>query len=433
VQLAKRRRGAVETGTVRDLVDTQRGKRALVAWAGGEQFVDLVELVVAPTESAPPVKFTDLCLKCGLAKHAGKCATAKKPETAAQAEAVPSELLICGYPRHPAAALFDLLEGAPLTALADSIEKNGQRDPIVRVTVGGKVYILDGSNRGLACEMRKIEPKFVDYEGPTDTASLVAYSIDKNKHRRHLEPSQLAMIASDAAQLGQGNPGDRETGRPNGLMTQAEAGAALGVSETLVRRAKVVQTKGTAKVNQAVRKGKLAVDAAVDLVRLSPPEQDKIADEALAKKDGRSVRSGRVRSLVKQQEKRETVRKINEGRVMPMPLGPFGVIYGDYPWLFENSDQHEGSRGHMGYPPMAIDEIIAHARDTRSRAAENCVLALWVPNWHIVEQMKVVLEAYGAVHRTVWTWPKPRSASERGAAGRPSTSSSLRSARQCTR
>jgi hypothetical protein len=87
VQLAKRRRGAVETGTVRDLVDTQRGKRALVAWAGGEQFVDLVELVVAPTESAPPVKFTDLCLKCGLAKHAGKCATAKKPETAAQAEA----------------------------------------------------------------------------------------------------------------------------------------------------------------------------------------------------------------------------------------------------------------------------------------------------------------------------------------------------------
>lgn len=317
----------------------------------------------------------------------------------------PQGQLICGYPRHPAAALFQLLEGEQLTALADSIEANGQRDRIVLVTVGGKTSILDGSNRGIACEMRKIKPQFVHYEGPKDLDSLVTYSMDKNKHRRHQEPSVLAMVAVDAGLLlGRGNPGDRETGRSAGLMTQAQVGKKLGVSERLIRKAVVVRDRGTEKVKEAVRKGKLAVDAAEQVSRLPSAKQDEIADEALARTS--QTRSGRVRSLVRQEEKRAVVRKINDGRVLPMPDGPFGVIYADYPWLFENSDQHEGSRGHMGYPPMTLEEIIAHARETRSRAAESCILALWTTNWHIVKQMSHVLDAYGAEHRTVITWPK---------------------------
>lgn len=335
--------------------------------------------------------------------------TAGLKTDAAPAESEPAARLICGYPRHPAAALFQLLEGEQLTALADSIEANGQRDRIVLVTVGGKTSILDGSNRGIACEMRKIKPQFVNYEGPKDMASLIAYSMDKNKHRRHQEPSVLAMVAVDAGQLlGRGNPGNRETGSSAGLMTQAEAGKKLGISERLVRKAKVVHDKGTSKLNDAVRKGKMAVDAAEQVSKLPAAKQDEIADEALSKSEGKSVRGGRVKALVRQEEKRAVVHKINTGRVLPMPDGPFGVIYGDYPWMFENSDQHEGSRGHMGYPPMSLDEIIAHAKDMRARAAEDCVLGLWAPNWHIVEQMKFVLEAYGALHRTVWTWPKPR-------------------------
>jgi N6-adenosine-specific RNA methylase IME4 len=327
---------------------------------------------------------------------------------------------ILGYRRHPAAALFPLLEGAELASLGDSIATNGLRDPIVRVTVGGETYILDGSNRGVACEQRGIQPRFVDYEGPKDTASLIAYSLDKNGDgRRHLDPSVRAMIVVEASKLmPRGNPGDRETGRSAGLLTQAEAGKRMGVSDRLVRRAKVVRDNATAKVIEAVKKGKLAVDAAEQVSKLSEAKQNEIADEALAKKHGQ-VRTGRIKALVRQEEKRSIVRKINEQRVGPMPTGEFGVIYADYPWKFDNSDQHEGSRGHMPYPPMTLDEIIAHAHEAKKRAAKNCVLVLWTTNHHVVTQVGRVVEAYGATQPTTFTWPKSKAGI--GSSGRGQT------------
>lgn len=368
---------------------------------------ECAELTGSQAAAVAPVKFTDLCLKCGLAKHAGKCAQPAK--VAAPTPAPSSGPKILGYRRHPVAAAYPLLDGAAFEEFADLIEGSGLRDDIVLVEVDGETWILDGSNRALACERRKVEPRFMFYTGPKDIESLKSYSIDKNgAGRRHLDPSIRAMIASELADLGPGKPHQRQPGRASGL-TQGEAGKKLGVSDRLVRRARVVRENGTTKIKEAVMRGKMAVEAAERASKLPANEQDEIADEALAKKDGSApLRTGRVSSLVKQKEKRATVRKINEGRVMPMPLGPFGVIYGDYPWLFENSDQHEGSRGHMGYPPMSLDEIIAHARETRSRAAENCILALWTTNWHIIKQMPQVLDAYGADHRTVITWPKEK-------------------------
>ncbi len=326
-------------------------------------------------------------------------------ESAPSAREYSDERRILGMRRHPAAALFPLLEGEELAAFVERM-RPGQRDPIVRVTVGGETFILDGSNRGVACEILGLTPKFVDYEGSKDMDSLVAYSIDKNGDgRRHLDPSIRAMIVVESVKLlPRGNPG--ETGRSAGL-TQAEAGKKLGVSERLVRRAAVVQSQGSAKLKDAVMKGKLAVDAAEKVARLPKDKQDKIADEALAKKSGQ-MKAGRVIALAKQEEKRAIVRKINEQRVAPMPAGPFGVIYGDYPWLYENSDQHEGSRGHMGYPPMTLDQILAHAREASKRAAKDCVLALWVTNAHVIDNIGKVIAAYGATHHTMWTWPKPK-------------------------
>ncbi|HEY6039105.1 MAG TPA: MT-A70 family methyltransferase, partial [Kofleriaceae bacterium] len=423
-----------DTGSVLELVLVKGVPRARVLWDADntEQFVDTAKLAVVETgmlaaidrASSPlfdddagdsgraaPVKFTDLCLKCGLAKHAGKCASSKKPATTTQAEAVapaPHEALkILGYRRHPVAAVYPMMEGQAFEEFADLVQAHGLQDEIELIEVDGETWILDGSNRALACERRNVTPRFELYKGKTDLESLKLYSALKNgAGRRHLDPSIRAMIASDLAELGQGDRADRQTGQSTGL-TQAEAGKKFGVSEKSVRRARVVKTKGTPKVNAAVMKGKLSVEAAEQVTKLSPKEQDAIADEALAKAEGRAVRSGRVRSLVKQQEKRDTVRKINEGRVLPPPLGPFGVIYGDYPWKYDNSDQHEGSRGHMGYPPMDFDEIIAHAREMRSRAAKDCVIALWVTNLYI-PKIGAVIEAYGAEHRTMLTWPKPR-------------------------
>jgi N6-adenosine-specific RNA methylase IME4 len=313
---------------------------------------------------------------------------------------------ILGYRRHPAAALFPLLEGPELAALGESIATNGLRDPIVRVTVGGETYILDGSNRGVACEQRGIQPRFIDYEGPKDTASLIAYSLDKNGDgRRHLDPSVRAMIAVEASKLmPRGNPGDRETGRSAGLLTQAEAGKRMGVSDRLIRRAVVVRDKGTAKVNEAVMKGKLSVDAALKATKGSAAMQDKIASEALAKKSGQ-LKGGRVDALVRQEEKRAVVRKINEQRVAPAPFGPFGVIVIDPPWPYENSDQHDGSRGHIDYPPMPIGDICELRSVLDPRAKKDCVLGMWVTN-AFIHEVGSVLAAWGFTHRTMYTWDK---------------------------
>lgn len=315
--------------------------------------------------------------------------------------------LILGMRRHPAAALFPLLEGEAFERFADRIQANGLRDPIVLVTVDGEDWILDGSNRGLACEQRGIAPRFEPYKGPTDIDSLVTYSLDKNGDgRRHLDPSVRAMIAADASKLGPGNPGDRQTGRSAGLMTQAEAGKRLGVSERLVRKAVAVRDKGTPKVKEAVMKGKLAVEAAEQVTKLPRAKQDEIAERALAKAG--QIKSGQVRALVKQEEKRAVVRKINTEQVAPAPIGPYRLIVADFPWPYDNSDQHEGSRGHIPYPAMPIEQGIALASELDKLADEDgCVLAFWTTNAFMPDAVRMV-EAWGFTWRTIFTWDKER-------------------------
>jgi hypothetical protein len=167
-----------------------------------------------------------------------------------------------------------------------------------------------------------------DLHGPGDLDSLIAFVNDKNDRRRHNTPSIRAMAAAAQGRLPRGNPG--KTGRSAGLKTQAERGKAARVSERLVRKAETVHDKGTAKLNEAVLTGKMAVDAAELVAKLPAEKQDELAEEALAKKEG-EMRSGRVRSLVRQEERRAVVRKINEQKLPPMPIGPFGVLLWDPP------------------------------------------------------------------------------------------------------
>ena len=92
---------------------------------------------------------------------------------------------------HEIVNLFPQMDEESLNKLADSIRKNGLRDPIH--TYEGK--IIDGRNRYLACQQCGVEPRFVEWE---EEESLTAFVIDKNAERRHLDAGQRAMLAKDA-------------------------------------------------------------------------------------------------------------------------------------------------------------------------------------------------------------------------------------------
>lgn len=319
---------------------------------------------------------------------------AKAPPAKPELEQVPaSNARILGFKVHPVAAKYPLIDGSDFVEFCDDIRANGQRDKIVLVDIGKDTFILDGRNRGRACEVLKIKPRLETYTGPTDHASLKAFVISKNDHRRHYSKGVRAMIAADVANLGHGQ---KQTGKSAGV-TQAEAAKIEHVSEKLVRLATAVKNKGTDKLREAVMRDKIALDVAADAaLKLPVAKQNEIAEKALAKGDNAGpLKSGVVRMLVRQEEKRAVVAKINKGQVRPLTGGPYRLIYIDPPWQYENNDQHEGSKAHTPYPTLPMERIHKIGEDIkRVSLDEELVLAMWVTNafmWAIGD----VLRAWG--------------------------------------
>ena len=93
-------------------------------------------------------------------------------------------------PVHSAATLFPMMNAAALQELADDIREHGQREPVI--LFDGKV--LDGRNHLLACEMAGVEPRFVT-RTDAEVGDPIDFVLSLNKHRRHMEPSQLATLS----------------------------------------------------------------------------------------------------------------------------------------------------------------------------------------------------------------------------------------------
>jgi ParB-like nuclease family protein/DNA methylase len=98
------------------------------------------------------------------------------------------------YSYHPACKLFPRLPDNELQDLAEDIRKNGLQNPIV--LLNGK--ILDGRNRLAACKISGVEPRFKEWKGK---GSPVEWVISQNMMRRHLTPSQKAVVAHDLLPL----------------------------------------------------------------------------------------------------------------------------------------------------------------------------------------------------------------------------------------
>lgn len=327
----------------------------------------------------------------------GQCASCLSGRTPIEIERDRSDLSAIKV--HPAADVFPMHDGPEYEELREDIRRNGVR---VRPVIDSDGLLVDGRNRVRACAELGLKVEFDSLPPDIDPLDFV---ISANIKRRHLSASQKAMFAEAVANLRPGRP--NKSGSTAGL-TQAQAAERFGVSERSIREARIVREHAAPEVIDAVQQGKLSVDAAAKLAQLPKAKQKAIYEREIKPKKT-MVKGGKIKTLAKQEEKRAVIRKINEQRVAPMPVGAFGVIYADYPWPYDNSDQHDGSRGHLTYPPMKMDDILAHAREAAKRAAKDAIVALWTTNLHLANGNAArLVEAYGATPHTIVTWPKPR-------------------------
>lgn len=103
---------------------------------------------------------------------------------------------------HPMAAAFPSMRGAAFSAFLESIRNDGQIEPIVVLEEDGKRVGLDGRNRARACAELGIAPLVRLFGSrPGDGDDPERFIINENVHRRHLNETQRAMIASRLATL----------------------------------------------------------------------------------------------------------------------------------------------------------------------------------------------------------------------------------------
>lgn len=126
------------------------------------------------------------------------------------------------YPVHPAADVWPMLPDNERDALAQSIRTVGLLEPLVLwEDDNGVKWLLDGRNRLAACELAGVTPRYVDI----DIDDPVAYVLSRNENRRHLTPSQRAML-----QVRLGDP----------CKYLQAAGAEAGVSHPMIVHARKV-------------------------------------------------------------------------------------------------------------------------------------------------------------------------------------------------
>lgn len=185
---------------------------------------------------------------------------------------------------HPFANLFPMQSNEEIQTLADDIAKHGLRQPIV---IDRDEQILDGRNRWAACKIAQVTPIYEPFVGTE--AELLAYVVSVNIHRRHLSPSQLAMVADKVRGIYDEEGKENQKRKPKdsvkanlpeqktaGKQSRDKAAEAVGVSGKLADAAKKVRAKGTEELQQAVESGEVSVTAAALVADLPQEKQTEI-------------------------------------------------------------------------------------------------------------------------------------------------------------
>jgi N6-adenosine-specific RNA methylase IME4 len=286
---------------------------------------------------------------------------------------------------HPLANVLPLLEGVELDRLGADIAEQGLLNPITLYQ--GK--ILDGRNRERACHAAKVKPRYTEYTGD-DPAAFV---LSQNLARRHLGPSERAMVAARMANLKWGQRSDRVEGSID-LSTAAKL---TGVSEPSVKRAKVVLEHGTPELQQAVDQGRVAVHEAAQAAKQSPEAQADFLEAAAAGKSYMVWSVGHNRKQLVDALAETT-------KALPAGKQRWPIVYADPPWRYERPALATPNRAvENHYPTMTLEEICA--LPVGILASDDALLFMWATAPKLEEAMQVI-RAWGFEYRTCAVWDK---------------------------
>jgi N6-adenosine-specific RNA methylase IME4 len=281
-------------------------------------------------------------------------------------------------------------EYGELRALAQSISDRGLLHPIV---ITPQNDLICGERRLRAWQLP--ECRFNDQPIPVtviDIDSVVAGEHDENNLRKPFTPSEAVAVTRAL----------RDRIEQEAKERQREGGR----SKASGKLPEAAKGETRAKLAAAVGKGARTLEKAEAVVAAAE------ANPALAKLVEDMDRTGRVDGPYKRLNVLKAAERI---RREPPPLpgsGPYrgGVI--DWPWAAEPESQDDHlsrlARGYYPYPTMSNAEIVDYARDrVRPMLAENCVVAIWIPNFHLARGYHIaVLEALGLKGVTIRTWVK---------------------------
>lgn len=180
-------------------------------------------------------------------------------------------------PFHPVVDLFPPMSEEQFRGLVEDIKEHGVRVPVLV----HDCKIVDGRHRWLACRELGITCPTETLDLPGES-SVVSHVISLNAKRRHLTPSQLGMVATDALPLYEAEAAARKAANGGNRRSEVEivpppvdeskakardqAAAAVGVNARYVSDAKKIKAEAPDLADD-VRSGKLTIPRAITEIK----------------------------------------------------------------------------------------------------------------------------------------------------------------------
>jgi hypothetical protein len=236
-----------------------------------------------------------------------------------------------------------------LAELAADIKANGLHEPITLTPDG---LLLDGRCRTLACEMVGIDPTTTVYDGPP-----VPYSLSKNKHRRHVDKSQMAMSVGRLDRLQNGtNQHRRKVGSLlETTLSVEELSKQSNVGSAYIKYARTLLQQGEPHIVAMVDSGKVNVRVAAEAVRVTERSIQASWTQDDVKREGyKVIRAYPSNQRVAASARKRSNREANDEQPRTIHV-PYGKALANFPT--EEESPRDRIRQEKGYEGVVEHQL----------------------------------------------------------------------------